>query len=738
MNPIETVWEIIFLCSITFVPILLLLGSIIDGEIEIKRVTSKIDFVCAFAHIYGMIKEIAWGTVLTMLFTIASISVSVYAAVVKKRLNRRVGVGDLGVAIGKLHEMETALCRLNQIPFAEQRHIWLKRVGDLQRTAQDINVGYDRCGLNYSKRLYLSSRAQQELKTAKGLLRQGDSLMHPHDHLEGTMKFYEKKVINFIKNRSELLGIWGMGGVGKTSLLKLLVRYSRQEYTDHAFQVLFVRVGTGYTVGQVQEAIATSMRLSLNGDETSQAKIIHDHLKHTSFLLLLDDLWGYLDLDAVGIPLPLGTVLLSLRGIERRVRRKVVLTSRYMVLCRNMGCRDDNTIQMKSFTEEEAWELHSSGWPVAINTIDHVAEVLFETLLQQPRHLVDTQPPETVGDGHPQHPQDDDGSSEMMSSYEKMCYFIEARDAKSLLFGVWGKQGVGKTTLLGLARDSYRYKACFDHILFVGAGTGHMVKNVQHAIAINLGLDLAKMSSFDELSRAELIFNHLEHKSFLLLLDDIREPLNWWTIGLPLFLHRQQKIILATRSRAACALMGCHVENTIEMKCLGEVDAWKLFRDTAGQDDNPQINHFAHEMVARCGGLPLALSALGRAMSNKRDPREWRCAYNQISGMGVEPSEIDDKVCNIIFHNPLWKKTAFEPMFSSENLDDHDWSRQVPGYRVNAGGLPSLGSTPGLQHFPAARPLTFTRSSLCVPIPRLRRRGLLRTLAKMLEELVAV
>ena len=170
------------------------------------------------------------------------------------------------------------------------------------------------------------------------------------------MNFYMKKVIGFIKTTGDestgLLGIWGMGGVGKSSLLKL-ISDSRSEDGYNSLEVMFVRAGIGCTVSQVQEAIATCMGLSIMHNETTQSNIIRDHLSDTSFLLLLDDLWECLDLVVVGIPFPLGRVVVSLqRGLEHKTWRKVVLTTRNLDLCHKMKCRRENIIQMECFNEE--------------------------------------------------------------------------------------------------------------------------------------------------------------------------------------------------------------------------------------------------------------------------------------------------------------------------------------------------------------------------------------------------
>lgn len=87
-------------------------------------------------------------------------------------------------------------------------------------------------------------------------------------------------------------------------------------------------------------------------------------------------------------------------------------------------------------------------------------------------------------------------------------------------------------------------------------------------------------------------------------------------------------------------------------------------------------------MVSRCGGLPLALCALGRAMSNKKDLREWRSACSQLTAIGLEPCEIDEKVGSIIV-DPLygWRRDPIIPAEQTQGksiVDHPDVWGEVP------------------------------------------------------------
>ncbi|CAL4945435.1 unnamed protein product [Urochloa decumbens] len=279
-------------------------------------------------------------------------------------------VNDLVDKVQRLHEIKHDLRRLDPYPSSERCKGWVDDVQDLCHKAQAIKIGYDRCGLNYFKRCSLGEKANMELKKAIDLVGRGNELVkeakgrphpvldvlpqHRQDQLWG-MDSYKEKVRHFIQDnstKSGLLGIWGMGGVGKTSLLKL-VRDSSAEYAPCFDHVLFVQAGRGGGVGKMQKAVVAIMGLPVMPDEISQEGIIYNHLKDKNFILLIDDLWGYLDLKDVGIPMPLGRV----RVVPvQEYRRKVVFTTRSKHVCGQMGC-PNNSIRLECLSQDDAWKL---------------------------------------------------------------------------------------------------------------------------------------------------------------------------------------------------------------------------------------------------------------------------------------------------------------------------------------------------------------------------------------------
>ncbi|KAH1200251.1 putative ubiquitin-like-specific protease 2B [Glycine max] len=145
-----------------------------------------------------------------------------------------------------------------------------------------------------------------------------------------------------------IIGIDGMGGVGKTFMATHIKNEIKRKGTFK--DVFWVTVSDDFTTFKLQHDIAETIQVKLYGDEMTRATILTSELeKREKTLLILDDVWDYIDLQKVGIPL-------KVNGI------KLIITTRLKHVCLQMDCLPNNiiTIPLNIITEEEeeeAWEL---------------------------------------------------------------------------------------------------------------------------------------------------------------------------------------------------------------------------------------------------------------------------------------------------------------------------------------------------------------------------------------------
>ncbi|XP_039131095.1 probable disease resistance protein At5g63020 [Dioscorea cayenensis subsp. rotundata] len=147
------------------------------------------------------------------------------------------------------------------------------------------------------------------------------------------------------ENMTGIIGIWGMGGVGKTTLLKSINNefyLSKDGMFDH---VIWVVVSQDYSYQKIQSDIAKNLGLT-----STNANAIHDFLKRKSFLLLLDDLWSKLDLENIGVPQPK-----LMHHDQDKHKRMVVFTTRSENVCGDMEA--NKTIKMECLVPDAAWRL---------------------------------------------------------------------------------------------------------------------------------------------------------------------------------------------------------------------------------------------------------------------------------------------------------------------------------------------------------------------------------------------
>ncbi|CAM0885103.1 unnamed protein product [Alopecurus aequalis] len=165
----------------------------------------------------------------------------------------------------------------------------------------------------------------------------GPSMCAMNHNLERALQLIEDDPLGMI-------GIWGQGGVGKTYLLNS-INNSIAVAGDMSFHVIFVTASRGCSVEKIQVDFIEKLGMKKDPNVESRKQTIFNFLKRRSFLVLLDDLWEKIDLQAVGVPYPLGFV--------KQFKRKVVITTRLRKVCGEMEVRDE--INVTCMQEDEAW-----------------------------------------------------------------------------------------------------------------------------------------------------------------------------------------------------------------------------------------------------------------------------------------------------------------------------------------------------------------------------------------------
>ncbi|CAB4268237.1 unnamed protein product [Prunus armeniaca] len=153
--------------------------------------------------------------------------------------------------------------------------------------------------------------------------------------------------------KSRIIGICGMGGVGKTTMVRDIV--NRLKGTNQLFDdVVMTTVTATVNIKTIQTEIAESLDMKFVEEiESRRAEKLHMRIKESKrILIILDDVWSELNFEAIGIPLAGGP------NYTNQVHEgcKILLTSRDEGVCKVMGCTD-NIFRVQALNEKEAWEL---------------------------------------------------------------------------------------------------------------------------------------------------------------------------------------------------------------------------------------------------------------------------------------------------------------------------------------------------------------------------------------------
>ena len=227
-------------------------------------------------------------------------------------------------------------------------------------------------------------------------------------------------------------------------------------------------------------------------------------------------------------------------------------------------------------------------------------------------------------------------------------------DEQAGTIGIYGMGGVGKTTLLKKINNKFIESSinAFDIVIWVVVSRPTNLERVQETILDRLDIPDDRWKGRAEERKAKEIRRVLKTKKFVLLLDDIWEPLDLLRVGIPpLGDGNQSKIVFTTRSADVCG--GMAAQKSIKVECLEEKEALSLFQAKVGEDtlnSHPDIPKLAEMVAKECKGLPLALIVVARAMASAKTPEEWE---RNIQKLRIHPKDVAGT------ENDLFSKLAF-------------------------------------------------------------------------------
>nr|ACP30550.1 disease resistance protein [Brassica rapa subsp. pekinensis] len=246
-----------------------------------------------------------------------------------------------------------------------QVQVWLKNVLDIENQFNDLlrtsTIELQRlccCGL-CSKNVKMSycygKRVNRLLKVAKRTSSQGElDVVTEEVHVTeveeipiqptivGHETLLERVWNRLMDDGVGVLGLYGMGGVGKTTLLARI--NNKFTKTRGSFVVIWVVVSKNLDILRIQEDIAKKLGFWNEEwdkkNENRRALDIHNVLKRRKFVLFLDDIWAKVNLPTIGV---------ILNGC------KVAFTTRSRDVCGRMEV--DELMEVSCLGPDKAWEL---------------------------------------------------------------------------------------------------------------------------------------------------------------------------------------------------------------------------------------------------------------------------------------------------------------------------------------------------------------------------------------------
>ncbi|KAL5566223.1 hypothetical protein UlMin_029387 [Ulmus minor] len=302
---------------------------------------------------------------------------------------------------------------------------------------------------------------------------------------------------------------------------------------------------------------------------------------------------------------------------------------------------------LKDKVQQKEEKVRARGWVIS-NIID-LFQNDFDRLENEATELLQTG---NFAEGHAVEADESAGVSllttdlvgqDFETNKNMICQWL--RSDESLIVGVYGLGGVGKTTLLTHINNQLQNLPDI-FVYWVTASQQCSNFELRNRIAKKVGLDLSKYGEEKE-KAAKLARTLGRRRGIVLILDDVWDCFPADVVGIPIGVNGF-KLILSTRSLELCRKMNC--QNTIKVEPLSDKEAWELFLEKLRRETllPPQIEVIARSLVRNCDGLPLGIITMAGCMKGVDDICEWRNALEGMEESKAAKEDMETEVFRVL------------------------------------------------------------------------------------------